>query len=153
VKITQPIRLAVAALALAAGTAMAARAGAGEDCRHGEHGRFGHHAERMEKRIDALGLDAQTRQKVDAILDGARDQRRESWDQMRAARAKMNEMLARPDVTEAELMAQVDADAALHTEAHKARLRTLLAIRELLTPEQWEAFRAHPERGEAKNAS
>ena len=62
-------------------------------------------------------------------------------------------MLSRPEVTEAELMAQVDADSALHTQAHKERLRTMLAIRALLTPEQWEAFRARPERADAKTTS
>ena len=152
-KLTHTIRVAMAALALAAGTAMAAHARAGEECQHGKHGGFGQRFERMEQRVDALGLDDATRQKVDAILDDAREQRRANWEQMRASRKTMHDMLGRPDVTEAELMAQVDADSALHTEAHKAKLRTMLAIRSLLTPEQWEAFRTRPERADAKIAS
>ena len=152
-KLTHTIRLAMAALALAAGTAVVAHAGAGEGCRHGKHGGFGHRFERMEQRVDALGLDDATRQKVHAILDDSREQRRATWEQMRAAREEMHDMLARPDVTEAELMARVDSESALHTEAQKAKLRTLLSIRALLTPEQWETFRARPERADAKATS
>ena len=152
-KLTHTIRLAVAALALAAGTAAVAHAGAGEGCRHGKHGEFGHRFERMEKRVDALGLDDATRQKVHAILADAREQRRAGWEQMRASRQEMHDLLARPDVTEAELMARVDADSALRVEAKKAKLRTLLSIRALLTPEQWEAFRARPEHADATTTS
>jgi Spy/CpxP family protein refolding chaperone len=152
-RLTHTIRLAVAGLALAAGTAMVANAGAGESCRHGKHGGFGHRVEYMEKRVDQLGLDEATRGKVEAILDDARGERDARKEEMRAARKRMHDLLAKPDVTEAEVMAQADADTALHTEAHKAKLRTLLAIRALLTPEQWEAFRAHPERADAKTTS
>src|SRR5262245_16434942 len=97
-KLTHTIRLAMAGLALAAGTAVVAHAGAGEDCRHGKHGGYGHRSERMEKRVDQLGLDDATRQKVDAILADARERRSATWEQMRDARAKMHDMLSRPDV-------------------------------------------------------
>jgi periplasmic protein CpxP/Spy len=151
--LTHTVRLAITALALAAGLVVAAHADAGPGCQHGKHAGFGSRFERMDQRVDALGLDDATRQKVHAILADAREQRRANWEQLRASRQTMHDLLARPDVTEAQVMAQVDADAALHTEAHKAQLRTMLAIRSLLTPEQWEAFRARPDRGDAKTAS
>jgi Spy/CpxP family protein refolding chaperone len=140
------VRLAVAGLALIAGTAMIASATAGPDGEQcGRHGRHGHKFDHLQDRVDQLALDDTTRQAVRAILDQAREDRRARKDDMRAARAKMDELLSLPDVGESELMAQVEADQALHTEAHKAKLRTLLAIRALLTPAQWEALRKHPE--------
>jgi Spy/CpxP family protein refolding chaperone len=150
------VRIAVIGLALLAGTALIAGAAdseGGECSKHGKYGKHGKHGHgfgfgHMEDRVDTLGLGEETRKAVQAILDDSREQHRAMKDQMRAARKQMDELLAKPDVTEAELMAQVDADAALHTEAHKAKLRTLLAIRGLVTPEQWEQLRKRPERGE-----
>jgi Spy/CpxP family protein refolding chaperone len=159
-RLPNAIRIAAAGLALLAGTALVASATAGsegEGCsEHGKHHGhwkkgpgfgFGH----FQDRIEELGLDDATKQQVLAILDQGREQRRAMKDERRASREKMDALLANPEVTEAELMAQVDADAALHTEAHKAKLRALLAIRGLLTPEQWEAFRKRPERGDGSH--
>jgi Spy/CpxP family protein refolding chaperone len=153
------IRKAVVGMALFSSLALVGSAtagsegeGEGKECAHGKyhggHGKHGFGFGHFEKRVDALQLDDATKTQVIAILDQAREQRRARKDEFRAARQRMDDLLAKPDVTEAELMAQVDADAALHTEAHKAKLRTLLAIRGLLTPEQWESFRKHPGRGD-----
>jgi Spy/CpxP family protein refolding chaperone len=152
------IRVAVVGIALLAGIALVAHATAGaegETCsghgKHHGHGKHGFGFGHFEDRVEALGLDDATKQQVVAILDQAREEHRAKKGERHAARQKMDELLANPATTEAELMAQVDADAALHTEAHKAKLRTLLAIRGLLTPEQWEAFRKHPERGDGSH--
>ena len=148
------VRMAVVGLSLLAGTALVASATAGsegDECsghgKHRKHWKHGHEA-RFEDRLGQLELDDATRESLRTILDQAKEDRRAMKDEFRAAREKMDELLSRPDVSESELMAQVEADQTLHTEAHKAKLRTLLAIRGLLTPEQWEAFRKRPERGD-----
>ncbi len=143
-------RWGVAALALVAGLAVAggalARGPHGGGCQHKE-GHFGPRAERLEQRIEALDLQTETRQAVYALLDEAREQRREFRGEMRGAHEQMRALLDQESPAPEAVLAQADTLGALHTEARKAELRTLLAVRELLTPEQWQTLRERPERG------
>jgi sugar phosphate isomerase/epimerase len=93
--------------------------------------------ERLEGRLESLGLDPQTLETARGLLEQGREERLASRDELRAARDRMHELMReeKPDVDA--VMAQGDTIGALQTSAKKARLRTLLAVRALLTPEQW----------------
>jgi Spy/CpxP family protein refolding chaperone len=96
----------------------------------GPHGHF------FERQLDALGLPAETRAKVQAVLDQSRTAGSELHEQIRAAHESMQALLEKDPVDEAAVMAQADALGALTNQARKQRLATLIQVRNLLTPEQ-----------------
>jgi Spy/CpxP family protein refolding chaperone len=128
---------ALAALLALAGTAMA--------CPHGG----GKHRplKQLEHRLESLDLEAETLAAARELLDQARHERRAARDVVRQARQRMHELLAEETPDVAEVLAQAESIGALETEAKKARLRTVLAVRALLTPEQWAQLQEMPEGG------
>jgi len=102
--------------------------------------------ERLERRLAGLGLPDATLDAAHAELDEARALRRDLEGERHAARERMRALLGEEQPDPAAVMAEADALGALALEARKADLRALLAIRTLLTPEQWEALRP-PQRG------
>jgi Spy/CpxP family protein refolding chaperone len=91
---------------------------------------------RLERMIQTLGLNATQQQKVQAILDAAKPKREEIRGQMRKAFDEMRALLDQDTPEQAAVLAQADRIGAISTEAHKAMLTTLLAVRAELTPEQ-----------------
>jgi Spy/CpxP family protein refolding chaperone len=135
----RPIRsLTLAALLLAALPFLAAPALAGPH--HGGPGR-------LERQLEKLGLSDAQKTKVQAILDAAKPKREEVRGKMRAAFDEMRALLDQESPSESAVLAQADKIGAIQTEAHKAMLTTLLAVRKELTPEQRaqlsEAMRKH----------
>ncbi len=88
------------------------------------------------KMIDKLGLDATQQQKVQAILDAAKPKRQEIRGRMRQAFQDMHTLLDQDAPNRDAVLAQADRIGAITTEAHKAMLTTLLAVRAELTPDQ-----------------
>jgi Spy/CpxP family protein refolding chaperone len=91
---------------------------------------------RLEKSLEEIGLDATQKEKVRAILDASKQAREAHWQKLRAAHEEMRALLDQETPDETAVMAQADRMGALKTEGHKAMLRTLLAVRAELTPEQ-----------------
>jgi Spy/CpxP family protein refolding chaperone len=104
---------------------------------------------RLEARLGDLNLDAETRAKAEQLLVQARTEGKSRWTELRDARRAMRDLLEQDSPAVEPLMAQADAVGALETEAHKAKLRTLIELRALLGPEQWQALKSslHHERG------
>ena len=98
--------------------------------RHAPHGL------RLERLVEELGLDAPTLAQVDALLDASRAKKRTLRRQLREAREQMHGLLAAEEPQEAELLEQADRIGALRTELRKERLKTMLRVRALLSPEQ-----------------
>jgi len=139
--------LAVAASLGLVGTAMAKPGGeCGGKGMHGHGGPGRPSLERLERRIERLGLPGEQQQAAYTILDRARSEQRVRRDAVRAAHEKMRALLSEEQPDARAVEAQADAIGALHTEAQKAHLRTLLALRPLMTSEQWQALQA-PKRG------
>jgi Spy/CpxP family protein refolding chaperone len=139
---TWTARGALAALALGAVGAVAAHQAAARPPGGGCHGHGGEAfgLERLEHRIGSLGLADETKQAVYQAIDQARVERRALDEKIRAAHERMRELLEQ-DRPEAEpVLAQADSIGALVTDARKAELRAMVAIRGLLTPEQWKAL-------------
>lgn len=91
---------------------------------------------RLERAIESLDLDEAQRTAVLSVIDAARPSSRELRAQVRAAHQELRALLADPAVDESAVLAQADAIGTLRTELSKHRLRTLLEVREQLSPEQ-----------------
>lgn len=90
----------------------------------------------LEKYADRLGLEAETEQEIRRIAAASRSEARGLEEQARRLRRRLRVMLDAELPDEAAIMERADAVGALKTEQHKSRLRVLLRIRALLTPEQ-----------------
>ena len=96
------------------------------------HGGRGDRADRLMEELDLT--DEQITQ-IRAIREGARDQMRTLHDNLRAEHEVMHSLMA-GDATEVDLRAQHEKVQTLHREAANQRFETMLATREILTPEQ-----------------
>jgi len=110
---------------------------------------------RLEGKLGDLTLDADTRAKAEQLLAQARTDGKARWGELRDARRAMRDLLEQDSPAVEPLMAQADAIGALETEARKAKLRTMLELRALIGPEQWQALKSslHHERGEPMEKS
>jgi Spy/CpxP family protein refolding chaperone len=141
------LRRAARALAAALGlAALAGTAAAGPDPHRPVGGLIERHAER-------LGLSGEARAAVQAVVDASGVRHAELLADLDAAREAMRGLLSLPVPDADAVMAQADAIGALETALHKNRLRAIMEIRALLTPEQRsellrvrEEERARPER-------
>jgi Spy/CpxP family protein refolding chaperone len=101
---------------------------------HGEHGRgphgfFADHAEQ-------LGIDEPTLAKIREIADASKQRNQALEEKMDAARDALHGMLQQESPDEAAVMAQSDAISALDAERDRNRLRAMMQIHALLSPEQ-----------------
>lgn len=90
----------------------------------------------LEHHAEELGLSEEVRAQVRAIADGVQDQENALRDALRAQRDALHELLEQDAPDPDAVMHQAELVGAAETELHKQRLRTLLAVRTLLTPEQ-----------------
>jgi Spy/CpxP family protein refolding chaperone len=126
------LALVVVAL-LGAGTAYS-KPGHGGCHGHGKGSRL----DRLEAKLAELDLDVDTRAAAAGVLEQARADREARHDEVREARRALHELLDQEAPAVDQVMAQADALGALQTEAHKAKLRTMLELRALVGAEQWQ---------------
>jgi Spy/CpxP family protein refolding chaperone len=101
----------------------------------------------LERNAERLGLDDATRAKVRAVADEARPEGDRLREEVRAAHREMRTLLGQDTPDEAAVLAQADRIGQAETALQKQRLRTMLAIRALLTPAQRaELVKIHEER-------
>ena len=122
-------RIGRAILALAAGLCVAAAAAARPPEDRPPGGLVARHAER-------LGLSGESLAAVQAVVDASGARHQELVAKIDAARNAMRDLLSRPIPDADAVMAQAEAIGTLETELHKNRLRAIMQIRALLTPEQ-----------------
>jgi len=111
---------------------------------------FGHHGPQLERAIERLELDDAQRTEIFALLDAARPAGRALREQIRAAHADLHASLAGPDVDESAVLARAEALGALRTTLSKHRLRTLIQVRERLSPAQREQLAETMERRQSR---
>jgi len=108
----------------------------------GHHrGDGGHHrghraAGFIEEHAARLGLDDETREAIDEIVDESRMRARELRGELRGLHDEMYDLLSQETPDEAAVMQQAEAIGQVETALHKHRLETLIKIRALQTPEQ-----------------
>ena len=90
----------------------------------------------LERHAGRLGLDEATRSRIRAVVDGSRDEKRRLEDEARKLRGELRTLLEADAPRLDDVLAKADAVGAAETALHKQRLRILLGIRALLTPEQ-----------------
>jgi Spy/CpxP family protein refolding chaperone len=123
------------ALVLSASLAVAAHASAappGMD--HGPP--RGDPAGLFERNAERLGLEPEVLATIQRIVQESRAQAETLHRQTRAAHEAMHALLSQERPDEAAVMRQAEIVAALELDQRKNRLRSILAIRELLTPQQ-----------------
>jgi Spy/CpxP family protein refolding chaperone len=91
---------------------------------------------RLERQIEDLNLDNETRTAIYAMIDQARAEQRDTRRQLREAYDTLRTLLGQDAPEEADVLAQADAIGNLQTTYRKRMLRTLLAIQAQLPPEQ-----------------
>jgi len=109
----------------------------------------------LERNAERLHLDDATRAKIRALAEAGREKSKPSREALDRLHEEMHALLTADVPEESAVLAKADAIGQAETALHKERLRTMLAIRALLTPEQrrelvrlHEEFRAeHPEAG------
>ena len=107
--------------------------------RHGPHDSM--HEERGEgPNIDMianrLGLDPETKDKLKAIKRQARHDLMDARFAVKKEKLGLRELLEEETPSESQIMRQIEEIGRLEVEVHKLKIRSLLAARELLTPEQ-----------------
>lgn len=93
-------------------------------------------ADIIDRQAERLGLDAATRAKVDEVANAAQPETDKLRAQLHDENQKMGELLAQEAPELHAVMKQADQIGHTETELQKLRLRTMLKIRALLTPEQ-----------------
>ncbi len=93
-------------------------------------------ADIIDRQAERLGLDAATKAKVDEVVDAAQPEMEKLRERLQKENQTMGELLAQDAPALDTVMKQADAIGNSETELQKLRLRTLLKVRALLTPEQ-----------------
>jgi len=91
--------------------------------------------ERAERLIEELNLTEAQVSQIRAIREGARDEMQALHSNLRDQREVLHDLMA-SEATENELRAQYDTVQSRHQEVADARFENMLAVREVLTPEQ-----------------
>ncbi len=94
------------------------------------------HEKRLEQLVEALNLDPETLAKVTQIIAASKAEHRELRRKLWEASKHMRTLLGQENPDGTAVMAQAEVIGALKTESQKLRLRTMLQVRALLTPEQ-----------------
>ena len=90
----------------------------------------------IQEHASQLGLDEETVEAIEAIVDESREQTREQREELRELHREMRDLLSQDTPDEAAVMEQADAIGQAEVALHKHRLGALLKIRGLLTEEQ-----------------
>ena len=99
----------------------------------------GPHAGRfIEQHAERIGLDAETLEAIQKIVDESRERGEGLRVELRDAHEEMRNLLSREGPDESAVMQQAEGIGELELEERKNRIRATLQIRALLTPEQRE---------------
>lgn len=90
----------------------------------------------LKEHASQLGLDDETMEAIEAIVDDSREQARELRGELRDLHREMRDLLSQETPDEAAVMEQAEAIGQAEIGFHKHRLNALLKIRGLLTEEQ-----------------
>jgi len=90
----------------------------------------------IEYHAERLGLSEETVAEIRELVDESRKQNRGAVEKLAQKHARLREQLHAEEPDEVAIMAQVEEIGSLMTEEKKRRMRAILAIRKLLTPEQ-----------------
>lgn len=90
----------------------------------------------LERHAEELGLSDAVREQVRGVAEAAEEEQQPLDDALAEQREVLHELLSQDAPDADAVLRQADVVGAAETEVHKQRLRTLLAVRALLTPDQ-----------------
>jgi len=109
--------------------------------------------EKLERHADRLDLDAETRAGIREIALAARGESEVLREEVQALRSELHRLLSAQEPDVPRIMELADRLGEKKTELRKHRLRTMLRIRALLTPEQRaELVEIHRERHRSRGS-
>ena len=91
---------------------------------------------RVERLAKKLNLDAATKGQIKQLFVQARAQGKVLRQRLRAQRKGMRQLMQQPNPNEAQVLAKVESMGKLKVELKKLRVKTRLAMLQLLTPDQ-----------------
>jgi Spy/CpxP family protein refolding chaperone len=130
-------RAGIATLLLGLALALPGQARPGQ----GHHG-WGGPSGWIERHAEELGIDDATLAEIDRIVDASREEAEAIYQEHRAARDRMHELLEQDDPDVDAVMKQAEVIGEIDVRKHKHRIATMLEIRSKLTPEQRTELRA-----------
>ena len=90
----------------------------------------------IERHAEELGIDEATLAGINQIVDSSREQGKAIYEEHRAARDAMRQLLDQDDPNFDAVMKQAEVIGEIDVRKHKHRIATMLEIRAKLTPEQ-----------------
>lgn len=94
----------------------------------------------MKKKAKEIGLSEETIAKIDAAIEAGSAEEAQLRKESAAAISELNEVLAKNLPTEKELMAASDKIGEYASKSRALKMKSVIAMRSLLTPEQLEKF-------------
>jgi Spy/CpxP family protein refolding chaperone len=94
----------------------------------------------LERMAEKLGVDAATKTQIKQLVTQSRAEAKALRQQLRQEKRKLRELLKQDAPAEAAVLAQADALGRLKLKLKKLRLKTILRVRQLLTPQQRKAL-------------
>jgi len=94
----------------------------------------------MKKKAKEIGLSEETIAKIDAAIEASKVEEGKLREASMAAMGELNEMLEKNLPTEKELMAASNKLAEYASKSRELKMKSVIQVRSLLTPEQLEKF-------------
>jgi len=94
----------------------------------------------MKKKAKEIGLSEETVAKIDAVIKAGKAEEAKLREENMAAIKELNELLAQNLPSEKELMAAADKVGANAEKSRELKMKSVIEMRSLLTPEQLEKF-------------
>jgi Spy/CpxP family protein refolding chaperone len=90
---------------------------------------------------DELGIDPATVKAIIQLAEAARPELQQRHKALDAARERLDELMDAPGSDRSAILEQVQAVGEAHNALKSREMEVMLGIRDLLTPDQWSAFR------------
>ena len=94
----------------------------------------------MKKKATEIGLSEEDVAKIDAAIEAGKAEEKKLREESMTAIGELNEILAKNLPSEKELMAASDKVGEIATKSRALKMKSVIQIRSLLTPEQLEKF-------------
>jgi len=94
----------------------------------------------MKKKTTEIGLSEEDVAKIDAVIETGKAEEKKLREESMAAIAELNEILAKNLPSEKELMAASDKVGENASKSRVLKMKSVIEMRSLLTPEQLEKF-------------
>ena len=100
------------------------------------NGPVGHHGPNLMHQLEELGVDDQTKTRIKSLMLKTRKSVVPIKSKLEMAKIELHELLDSSEVDETKVMSALDRVAALTLQIKKLRMKAMLGVQKLLTPDQ-----------------